>query len=187
MTPAMVGEIYEELNQLSVPLIQSPELGLGYYRERLVECRQKQDRISEILVRINRELSVARGGARALRLSVEIAGRGKQAGALRTELEPFLDTEDTLKYLLAAARLRRENLRATSSDIRLMVNVIEQQLKLGEIQPPKTKHKEVDVPLPFTEPTELSMDSEWPEPAAKVNNRKRPTVIDDDVDVNNIF
>lgn len=203
MTHETVQAIYRELDSLSVNLKQSPELGLMYYRERLLECRQKQDRISEILVLINRELSVARSSARALTASVEVVGQGEAASMVRRELkrelQPFTDTEDILKYLLSAARLRRENLRATSSDIRLMVNIIEQQLKLGEVQPPKesSRRQPQDVPLPFDggSPAEVSFDatppdlgeSEWPDVSGMGKVKKQPKVHDETLDLDRIF
>lgn len=196
MTPERVTTIYAELDTLAVTLEQRPELGSVYLLERLMECRRKQDRISEILVLINRELSVTRCAARTLRASIDVIGRSKDTILLRAELQPYVDDEDTLKYLLASVRLRRENLRATSSDIRVMVNVVDQLRKLGEVQPPPEKPQHQ---MTFREVTqqsgEMNMDeSEWPEPVPpkppKVSKKKVPVVpamVDEAVDLDKIF
>lgn len=192
MTPAQVTQIYQELETLAVPLKQDPQLGLQYLRECLMECRRKQDRISELLVQVNRDVSDVRGNVRAFRASVDVARGAPELPALKADLAMWVAREDHLKYLLISVRLRRENLRATSADIRLMVSVIEQQLKLGEVQPPKPPLREVNEVLPFMVdgPQELSLDSEWPPPdeaLPKKVRKKQPAVVDDEIDIEQIF
>lgn len=186
-----IDQVYQELDLLSVALEMTPELGPTHLREKLLECRRKQDRISKVLVDVNREFSSARARVRALQALVDVARGNSDSPTLKAELRGARDVEDQLRYCERAVRLRRENLRATSSDIRLLVNVIEQQIKLGEVQPPpKAGPREVNEVLPFMvddAPREMSFDSEWPDVPAVKKKTKQPTLIDDTVDVEGIF
>jgi hypothetical protein len=53
--------IYQEIEGLSIRLeTQAPEMGPRYYVERMQDCRRAQDRVVDLCVRVNREMSRAR-------------------------------------------------------------------------------------------------------------------------------
>lgn len=131
MTPQEISQIYEELERLEIKLEQAAVLGTEYLTDKLLECRQKQNTVTDIIVKTNRAYSGARMAVRAQEAAVRVAGMSARGAELRDELSKMLDERDSLKYLLEALSVRRANLGRTSSDIRLMANIIEAERAPG--------------------------------------------------------
>jgi len=66
---------------------------------------------------------------------LESSTQRDQIPAVIVELNDANDQDDEIRYLVEVIKAKQSNLRMTSSDIRLLYSVVEQQLKLGEIQP----------------------------------------------------
>lgn len=131
MTPEAISQTYEMLERLEIKLEQTPELGTEYLKDKLLECRQKQNTVTDLIVKTNRAYSGARMAVRAQESAVRVAGQSQRGPELRDELLKMLDERDALKYLLEALNVRRANLGRTSSDIRLMAGIIEQESRPG--------------------------------------------------------
>jgi hypothetical protein len=67
---------------------------------------------------------------------------------LVVELNDAQDQDDEIRYLVEVIKAKQSNLRMTSSDIRLLYSVVEQQLKLGEIQPGRQSNTSVETDKP---------------------------------------
>ncbi len=149
MTPEEISQIYDQLTELEIRLEQKPELGTDYLKDKLLECRQKQNTVTDLIVRINRAYSAARQAVRAQEAAVRVAGVSQRGAELRDELGKMHDERDALKYLIEALNVRRANLGRTSSDIRLMNGIIETEMgnaNAGQRRPP------VKPPAPTPQP-----------------------------------
>lgn len=131
MTPQEISQIYETLERLEIKLEQIPEMGTEYLKDKLLECRQKQNTVTDLIVKTNRAYSGSRMAVRAQEAAVRVAGMSARGAELREQLSTMLDERDSLKYLLEALSVRRANLGRTSSDIRLMAGIIEQESRPG--------------------------------------------------------
>lgn len=137
MTNERIQEIYSGLDDMVVPLDQTPELGLEYFRDKMHECRRKQDWVADRIVEVNREFSRLRMAIRAGQRAVEIARDSAQHMDIRRQLREHEGSAEALKYLTEALKIKIANLKQTGSDIRLIVKVVEQGLESGgEVQPP---------------------------------------------------
>lgn len=144
MTRERVLEIYRELENLVVPVEKDPTLGLTYLREKMVDCRHGQDRIGTLLLEVNRDFSRVRQALRARKTAFTLAksaGQTQILDDLRNQLNQVEDEFDDLRLLQQVIESRASNMKMTSSDIRLLVSVVETQMKLGEIR--------ADRPSPF--------------------------------------
>jgi hypothetical protein len=130
-----IQQYYEILEDLKVPLDKSPQRGLAYLRERMIECREKQDRVTDLLAEVRKPYAAIRTQVRNLKASVELAKNTPEIAPLRTALYEWADLDDEVRYLTDVIKAKASNLKMTSSDIRLLYSVVEQQLKLGEVQP----------------------------------------------------
>ena len=159
MNQQEISQIYQDLDTLEVRLEQTPELGVEYLRDRLLECRVKQNTVTELIVRVNRAYSSVRQQLRAQEAALRHAGTTEQAIRLRVEHDGMADENDSLKLLLEALSVRRGNLARTSSDIRLLEKIVNDTLtatrggaNAGRENPPKPAPTSLpSVPLP--EPT----------------------------------
>lgn len=135
-----IARIYEELDTALVPLAMPHDTlaakGIGYFYEKMMEVRRQQDRTSSLAIRVGAELSRLRKRMRALKAAAALSGTSEQGDRIRTELSVVEDELDDVKALSEAVENRRGNLRQTGSDIRLMMAMIESQIKLGEVLPP---------------------------------------------------
>lgn len=100
-----------------------------------MECRQKQDRINDLLLKVNQEHSGVRRALRFQKAAIEIAEKGRQSDELKTQLRDLEDQDDDLRYLGEIVKAKQSNLRMTSSDLRLLCSIVDQRIKLGEIRP----------------------------------------------------
>jgi len=103
-----------------------------------VDCRTKQDRVTDLLLRVNRERSGVRTAIRNLKAQIEVIGNDSEHASLpqlKTDLRSYEDQEDEFRYLTEVITAKQSNLRMTSSDIRLLCSVVEHQIRLGEITP----------------------------------------------------
>ncbi len=167
MTKEEISQIYDQLTELEIQLIQTPELGTEYLRDKLLECRQKQNTVTELIVRVNRAYSAARQAVRAQETACRVAGVSQRGVELRDELATMLDERDALKYLIEALNVRRANLGRTSSDIRLMNGIIETELNNANAG---QQRKNKPAPPPPPEPT--------PAAEKRLGPQEPPTVAD---------
>lgn len=138
MNSEEIQKMYQELETLTVKLERSPQRGLSYLHEKMLECREKQDRVGDLLLKVNRVRAGIRRSIRGLKAAIEISAVGENAQQLsevRNELRTWEDQEDEVRYLSEVILSKQSNLRMTSSDIRLLCSVVEQQIKAGEIVP----------------------------------------------------
>ena len=106
-------------------MAHTPELGPEYLKDRLLECREKQNLCTDLIVKVNRAYSSVRQALRAQNAALHHAEGSTQATRLRDEQQRMVDEQDSLKLLLDALNVRRGNLARTSSDIRLLAKIIE--------------------------------------------------------------
>lgn len=136
LTKERISRLYEELETLSVPLEKNPQRGLQYLREKIVECRQKQDRVVDLLVQVRKLHPAVRTSVRNLKAMLHVLQpNDDRRPDVISQLSDVQDQDDEIRYLVEVIHAKRTNLSMTSSDIRLLYSVVEQQLKLGEIQP----------------------------------------------------
>ncbi len=143
-----VLQIYMELETLAVPLQQDPQLGLNYLRERMIVCRSMQDRVSNILMEVNRDFGRIRQAVRSQKAVLNLTNEANLQRPVRDRLDEFENEEDNLRYLMEAVKAKSSNLRMTSSDIRLLYGIVEQQIRLGEIQPGRHRPTQQEQPIP---------------------------------------
>lgn len=173
MTPQEIGAIYDQLDHLMIKLEQVAELGTEYLKTKLLECRQKQNTVTDLIVRCNRSYSAARMAVRAQEAACRVAGMSPRGAELRDELSKMLDERDSLKYLLEALSVRRANLGRTSSDIRLMAGIIEQESRpgnasAGQERPTKAPEKPVPTELPSLDVVKIPTMAEFEQGIAEV-------------------
>lgn len=173
MTPQEIGAIYDQLDHLMIKLEQVAELGTEYLKTKLLECRQKQNTVTDLIVRCNRQYSAARMAVRAQEAACRVAGMSPRGAELRDELSKMLDERDSLKYLLEALSVRRANLGRTSSDIRLMAGIIEQESRpgnasAGQERPTKAPEKPVPTELPSLDVVKIPTMAEFEQGIAQV-------------------
>ena len=131
VTKEEISQVYQTLETLEIKLEQTPELGTEYLTDRLLECRQKQNTVTDLIVKANRAYSASRQAVRAQEAICRMAGMSERAKEHRDDLAKMLDERDALKYLLEALAVRRANLGRTSSDIRLMAGIIDAERRPG--------------------------------------------------------
>jgi hypothetical protein len=179
MTKDEIQNLYHQLETLSVRVERNSQRGLGYLADRMMECRQKQDQATDILLKVNRAHATARTSAKSIKSQISIIDslpeqQRAEHGSL-TELKERLNVweseEDELRFLGEVVRAKISNLKMTSSDIRLLCSVVEQQIRLGEIQPErgrgtmeKPKTEPVPQPQPTTESEATSVSETVPQP-----------------------
>lgn len=151
-----ISAIYQTLDGLEIRLEQTPELGTEYLRDRLLECREKQNTVTDLIVRVNRAYSAVRQQLRAQETALRHAGTTEQAQRMREDRDAMLDEQDALKLLLDALNVRRGNLARTSSDIRLLDKIIED--KFRSPAPPKPAPVR---PAPTSLPNVEGQRPEW--------------------------
>jgi len=158
MTKDEISGAYDELAKMFVELVNEPERGLPYIRERLVLCRVMQDRLGELRLTVNREQSVVMERLLTKQFLHELQAtdaKGKQ------ELEELERSKQALGYLTRAIKDQQQHLSRTAMDIRLLHEITKDQIKRGEIDPREVTGliKETPVselspiqPLPFGQP-----------------------------------
>lgn len=148
-----IKQIYDELETLSVPLEKNPQRGLSYLKEKMLECRGKQDRVTDLLARVAQLHPAIRTRVRNLKAAVNAAEGSPEVAELHAELNDAKDQDDEIRMLMEVVKAKKSNLTMTSSDIRLLYSIVEQQLKLGEVTP--TRHSnagDLTLPTSFTHP-----------------------------------
>ena len=134
-----IAAVYQELGDATLRLDFQVERGPQYLLEQLQECRRKQDQISQLQVRIQRELAGVKRARRAARALVALNQRHPESAAFETakaDLEQAENQYDELTALRDAVAVARGTLRATDSDIRLSASLVDMQMKLGQVRPP---------------------------------------------------
>lgn len=136
LTKERISQLYSELETLSVPLEKNPQRGLQYLREKIVECRTMQDRAADMLIQVRKLHPAVRTAVRNYKGMLHLMEQlDPRRAEVNTSLSEVQDQDDEIRYLVEVIKAKQSNLKMTSSDIRLLYSVVEQQLKLGEIQP----------------------------------------------------
>lgn len=168
MTPQEISQVYQELESLEVRLAHVPELGQHYLTDRMVECREKQNRITELFVKTNQAYSAALRAKRAQEKALQQAATSEQSARLRQDLSDLLDEYDSTKLLLEAIRVRRQNLARTSIDIRALSQIVTEQRRLGSVVGGKDKPEDPTTPEPPEAPGPV-LTADLPENAVVEN------------------
>jgi hypothetical protein len=131
-----------------------------------------QDQVSSLLTEVNRDFGRIRQAVRNQKAVLALTAEANAQRDAREVLSSFENEEDDLRYLLEAVKAKSSNLRMTSSDIRLLYGIVEQQIKLGEIQPGRSQFR--SAPPQESEParspqepslSEIQESVDLPEPA----------------------
>lgn len=131
MTPQEISQVYQTLAGLEIQLEHRPERGQEYLTLKLIECREKQNIVTELIVKTNQAYSAVLQARRGQEKALKHAGTSEQGMRLREELAPMLDEYEGLRLLLDALSVRKGNLVRTSSDIRTLSNIITGTLAAG--------------------------------------------------------
>lgn len=128
--------IYQEIEGLSIRLeTQAPEMGPRYYMERMQDCRRAQDRVVDLCVRVNREMSRARMDLRAAQAGVTMAADTATMIEFRDAANRLEAEEMDLRLLYKSLEVRRGNLRGMAQDIRTITKLMDDQRGLGSVAP----------------------------------------------------
>lgn len=135
MDEARARAIYATLEQARVPL--TPDLsGPGILMEKLREVRRWQDTVISLSAEILRASAGAKKAVRAQQAVVSLTSSPDRKRA-QEHLGELKDALDDLRALEQATRVCLANLKTTESDIRLSAHLLDLQIKLGEVQPPR--------------------------------------------------
>lgn len=135
-----------------------------------MDCRRMQDRATDLLLLVNKNHAGARTAVRNLKAQITIlegeednltvGGSNNETvmEGLRNSKQEMLIYEaqdDELRFLGEVVRSKQSNLKMTSSDIRLLCAVVNDQIRLGEIQPGNRRGSPVEPkPEPAKQPEE---------------------------------
>jgi len=111
-------------------------MGLSYFREKIVECRQKQDRVNDLLLDINQYKTGLRRALTSSQAERQLLLDSKsETTQLDSKLKQLEGLVSEVRWVLEVIEAKRSNLRMTSSDIRLLCSIVDQQIKSGEVKP----------------------------------------------------
>lgn len=124
MTKDEIAALYDEMETLTVGLTLAPELGPDYLKEKISECRQKQNRALTLFLRLSREASTLRLRLQAAREAVKIAGASPQAQEFRRQMADLTDEFESARYAFGVLKVVRSNLIRTQTEIRTLSDII---------------------------------------------------------------
>lgn len=119
-----IEAIYDEMSTLTVHLTMAPELGPDYLKEKLTECRQKQNRTLELFLRLSRATSTLRLRLQSARQAVKVAGGSAQAEEFRRQIPGLSDEFDSCRFALEALKVVRSNLNRVQTEIRTLTDIV---------------------------------------------------------------
>lgn len=136
MDEARLKAIYAELDTMRVPMVLPanplPHMLMGM----LEQCRRFQDRVLDLSTEVEKEKSAARKAVRAAQAAVSLSGGSTASNPHKEDLRRAQDTLDDVRALAEVLSVTRANLKVTDSDIRLGAQLIDQQMRLGNVRPP---------------------------------------------------
>jgi hypothetical protein len=124
VTKDEIAALYDEMETLTVGLTLAPELGPDYLKEKISECRQKQNRALTLFLRLSREASTLRLRLQAAREAVRIAGASPQAQEFRRQVADLTDEFESARYAFGVLKVVRSNLIRTQTEIRTLSDII---------------------------------------------------------------
>jgi hypothetical protein len=164
MDAAKMSAIYDRLLSLKIDLNFNDVPTPAYIQDRLILCNEYQRVIEKFFIEVTRDLSKSDRLFRAEKLNIEVLKRqtltnnervkklptGKEREAAVDELlEPqyknLLNLENescSLHDLLSAVKAVQMNIKATNSDIKTLVKIMEQQigrLNIGAVTDPEVR------------------------------------------------
>jgi hypothetical protein len=147
------GEIYDRLSEISMKIDLQPIPNPQYINEKIWECHRYIEEIEKLCIRVSKELSVVQQALNNSQAEYEtkkenllirnesimalpnIKDREARANSLlREEQERIKNYQNevmSLNNLLKVITLKNKNLNRTNLDIKMLVRVIEAQLKLS--------------------------------------------------------
>jgi hypothetical protein len=134
MTSEHIAAIYAELKGMSVIAPHTPQMGFSFYAERVAEARIIQDRLGDLIIMVNKDTARVRVATRTLK---EIARLQGTTHDVRTadQLGSLANEADDLKYVAESLAIKAQLIRHSILDIRLVLTIMEAQIKLGEVAP----------------------------------------------------
>jgi hypothetical protein len=132
LTSAQIADIYTELNEMTVLVHQQPQLGFTYYADFIAAARIKQERLGDLTILVNRHRAEVRVKLRCVRELKQL----DPTNELVREFAALENEFDELRYLADSLDVKSKLVRNSMFDVRLLLQIMESQLKLGEVQPP---------------------------------------------------
>lgn len=130
MDQARVQAVYQEIETLLAPVKLEPELGATYFRQRLSEADAAYQRTVQLLIETTKALNALKIESRTYRAAIKVDPNSPDGRSLRDNIFEVDERIEDAQGLLIAIRLRKEGLRMSMSNVRLMEKLMAQEAAL---------------------------------------------------------